>query len=135
MVVLRPSTSSPLFPTGSLALPAAAGSDSKPYIFSITPAGPARLILSHGTPNLTILDRNSLNIVDTWSADDPKSEVSSVVVGPSGQDVWTAGKDGVVRTWDARVKGGRAGSNQKGMRGQSPTMVNEGEKALIGLAL
>lgn len=120
-MLLFPSSAPPVFPASSVALPPAPGTDVKPYVFSITPLDDRRLLLAHGSAHLTVVDQATFQIVDNWSCAEPEAEVTSVVVNAaagSAGEVWTAGKDGVVRTWDSRVKGGRVeGSKSASMRG------------------
>jgi hypothetical protein len=125
-MLLSPSSIPPVFPTSSVGLPPVPGTELKPYVFSITPLDERRLVLAHGSGQLTVVDQATAQVVDSWSCVEKEAEVSSVVVNAgagSAGEVWTAGKDGVVRAWDSRVKGGRIeGAKSAGsMRGARRT--------------
>lgn len=124
-MLLSPTAAGPIFPVTSVALPPAPGSADKPYVFSITALGERSLVLAHGSAHLTVVDRASLQVTDGWACAEPDGHVTSVVANAAGGEVWTTGQDGVVRTWDSRVKGGRAeGSQASHMRGASSGMLS-----------
>lgn len=128
-MLLHPSLQPCINPSQILTLPAStdAPSSSSSYILSINKLSSTQLLLTHGTSTLTVVDSSSLKVVDTWTALEGEGQITDVAVDKEsdGGLVWTSGKEGAVRGWDSRVKGGKiSGSDQGkgkvGMKGKSP---------------
>ena len=142
-MILQPSPLPCINPSQILTLPAPteAGSSSA-YILSIDKLSATQLLLTHGNSTLTVVDTQTLKVVDTWTAPEGQGHIVDVAVDEGeGGLVWTCGKEGAVRGWDSRVKGGKTSSSSKGkgkggMRGTSetihqPELVNDGQGAMM----
>lgn len=82
----------------------------KQYILGITPSPTTpHLFLRHPSPEITIIDAQSLQPIDSLRGGD-KGDVTSVVTDEGA--VWSSGKDASVIRWDER--GRRAGMIIKG---------------------
>lgn len=127
-MLLNPSPLPCINPSQILTLPSPSSDASTSYILSIHKLSSSQLLLSHGTSTLTVVDSSTFKVVDTWVAPEGQGHIVDIAVdneneneGGGGGQVWTAGKEGAVRGWDSRVKGGKAsgsgGGGNKGMRG------------------
>ena len=83
---------------------------SKPYILGITSASPSpHLILRHPAPELSLVDAQSLQVVDVLK-DGHAGNVTDVCVDQGS--VWSGAKDSTIVRWDERSR--RSGQVIKG---------------------
>jgi hypothetical protein len=116
-----PSPPATLYPTAVTALP------SRPYILSLTPhltSTSSHLLLSHPSPEITIVDAQTFQLVDKLKGGHSK-DISCVVTSTSAStdeivqggfanegNIWSAGVDANVVRWDERSR--RPGQTIKG---------------------
>lgn len=116
-----PSPPATLYPTAVTALP------SRPYILSLTPhltSTSSHLLLSHPSPEITIVDARTFQLVDKLKGGHSK-DISCVVTSTSAStdeivqggfanegNIWSAGVDANVIRWDERSR--RPGQTIKG---------------------
>lgn len=102
-----------IHPTASTAIP------SRPYILSLTPhltASSSHLVVSHPSPDLSIVDASTLQFVDRLTGGHTK-DISSVVTSTSSAtddvvqggfanegNIWSAGTDARIVRWDQRSR-------------------------------
>lgn len=118
-----PSPPATLYPTAVTALP------SRPYILSLTShltSTSSHLLLSHPSPEITIVDAQTFQLVDKLKGGHSK-DISCVVTSTSAStdeivqggfanegNIWSAGVDANVVRWDERSR--RPGQTIKGER-------------------
>lgn len=116
-----PSPPATLYPTATTTLP------SRPYILSLTPhltSTSSHLLLSHPSPELTIIDAQTFQLVDKLKGGHSR-DISCVVTSTSAStddlaqggfanegNIWSAGTDANVIRWDERSR--RPGQTIKG---------------------
>jgi len=93
----------------------------KQYILGITPSLTSpHLLLRHPSPQITIVDAQSLQSIDSLKGGHT-GDVTSIV--SDGDGVWSSGKDASVVRWDER--GRRAGMSIKGPFGSVKSFKGE----------
>ncbi len=118
-----------LHPLLSHRLSASENTGEPPYILGIAPTtSRSHLVLTHPSPELSVLDAGTLQLVRTLVARDDifngkkgtagGADVSAVCAPGAGEvgdgaGLWSAGKDGRLRQWDLRT-GGAAGTSLGG---------------------
>ena len=116
-----PSAPPTLYPTATTSLPG------RPYILSLTPhltSTSSHLLLSHPSPEITIIDAQTFQLVDKLKGGHSK-DISCVVTSTSAStdelvqggfanegNIWSAGTDANVVRWDERSR--RPGQTIKG---------------------
>ena len=116
-----PSAPPTLYPTATTSLPG------RPYILSLTPhltSTSSHLLLSHPSPEITIVDAQTFQLVDKLKGGHSK-DISCVVTSTSAStdelvqggfanegNIWSAGTDANVVRWDERSR--RPGQTIKG---------------------